>query len=333
MKIHLSGDSVAPLAFALAGLGFLTLAQNPDPQNALPHAQALGFSYLGLSLVFLIGRFKGRSVLEGSRYFSWGDLGTSFTTVVGATLLLYFGTGFFVMSLNPFNIVGLFTGGGFLAFAQTLLFQARLTVFTPDKKILSFIGKPWSFRRSFKISDFHSLRTHSKMNYAGQLGRIQRWRRAFYIFAVNDKQSVLLSQDSSLEEIEKTLKDLHHKTGLAVKEPPKEAQTEKAPLNEKVGPLKTLLKKYPKARVLDPLPKDFSGDFMELLNADHIPHHFDLRRYDESEEWAFDFPLIVSVKELRAFEEYQTLLGKAPDKEFIVITEYYAPDWRIYRSR
>ena len=239
----------------------------------------------------------------------------------------------------------LFISIGFLVFAYNFCLHARITVFNPDKTFWTMIGKPWSFTRRYKASDFEELVVSKDFSYAGQLGMIQYWQRHFFIFAVKHKKAVLLLRDNSWEEAETSLKELSRLTGISIAKK-KVSQDGLAPdlrvelssqsknakpehMTTHVGSLAELQKKFPTAHVLKTPPpkfpsgknrKVFAGDyFKDLLTTAKIPHYFDHATPIQEEIWFFQNPLIVPLKLLMAFKEFNAVHAQNPEG-FILFT-------------
>lgn len=284
--------------------------------------------------------------------------GSNFLLIDGAAL---FSESYAKSQQMSFNFWLLFLGLGFLTFVYYFCLHVRITVFNKDKSFLTMIGKPWSFTRHYKARDFDGLLLTTDLSYAGQLGMIQSWRRHYFIFATNGKKKVLILRDGSLEEAKKSIEELTRLTGLKqLQEDPEgmplvpdlrvEMGGRKVSLQEimdshqadSVGSLSDLKKKHPEARVVKEKPKDFpsnskkktcfNGDhFIALLEAAKVPCFLDHSTPDQTDIWFFKAPILVPLKFMENFSDYQDFAKALPDKFIHFKGMNFDQDWEEFR--
>lgn len=358
-KLHLPGDWAPTLVFALAGVPLYLIPPEPGAEVIAGKA-TLGLIFLGLAVLLGIAAFRGREIEDSAVYYYWKSLETSFAAVAFSALLVFFGSGFLLIGVQELSIYELFFGTGFLIFAYYFCLHARITVFNKNKTFFTMVGKPWSFTRRYKASDFDELAVSQNFSYAGQLGMIQYWQRHFFIFAVKGKKGVLLLRENSLQDAEASLKKLSGYTGLPIAKQKIEEGEPLAPdLRVEIGgkkitlqeilaksphPIDTLTQlqeKYPKARVLKALPenfprirkkkREFTGDhFVALLRAAKIPHYLHTSTPDQTDIWYFQRPLILPLKLLKPFEDFDVYTEAYP-QHFIAFTDYdFSQEWEAF---
>lgn len=356
-RIHVPGDWSPTVVFALAGLPLWLIPS--EGAEVIAGKTTLGLVFLVLSVLLSIAAFRGRTVPDGAKFYQWKALDTSFGPVVFSALSLFFGSGFLLSILEDFDFWLLFVGTGFLIFTYYFSLHARITVFNPDKTFWAMIGKPWSFTRRYKASDFDELSVSQGFSYAGQLGMIQYWQRHFFIFAVKGKKGVLLLRENSLKDAEASLKELSRLTSLPIAKQKVEEEPlvpdlrvelggKKITLQEilahaphPVGTLAELQEKYPKACVVEVIPKNFpkvgkkthqfTGDhFVSLLRAAKISHYLHTSTPDQTDIWYFEKPLILPLKLLEPFEDFEAFTEAYPE-HFMAFTHYDFPqEWEEF---
>jgi hypothetical protein len=219
MRIRLSGDWAAPLSFTLAGciLFIITLV---NPAQAMPGTRLLGVFYLLLALAGSFFAARGREVPDNSTYYVRGDLGMDATAILFSTGLLWFG-GLALLSpfTEPFRVgsmlFGCALGIGFLAFAYSFLMSTRLFVFTPDKRMITLLGKPFTFfRRTHEASHFSALEVRMHRAYAGTYGKITTWQRIYDVCAISPTKIIVVGAASDEISARKLLQEIHTLTGI-----------------------------------------------------------------------------------------------------------------------
>lgn len=215
-QLHIPGDWSAPIAFALvAAVIFLRDLAVLD-QYAMPAGNLIAGIFLAVAVFLAVAAVRGRSIEDSATYYYSDAKLTEFVFVAFGVLFLFLGV------LAPaFAIQEKYLGGliwalildlGSLSLVYTILLKVHIVVFNVDKTFLTMKGKPWSFTRRYKASDFQSL--SMGIQHDATTVRNRGATRMYCTYAVNGEKKILLLRDSSIEEARETVKNITHLTGL-----------------------------------------------------------------------------------------------------------------------
>jgi len=215
-QLHIPGDWAAPIAFALVAAGTFLRELGVSAEYAFPGGNLIVLALLAVAVFLAVAAVRGRSIEDSATYYYSDGNPTSFFFVAFGAAFLFMGifTLAFVLQEKDFGalIWGLgFFGPGCLWVAHMCLLKLRIVVFNTDKSFLTMQGKPWSFTRHYKTSDFSSLsmdvKFSTRLNGAGNT-------KHYCIYAVNEGKKVLLLRYPSVEKARETLKNITRLTGL-----------------------------------------------------------------------------------------------------------------------
>lgn len=214
-KLHIPGDWAAPIAFALVAAGTFLRQINVSAEYAFPGGNLIALAFLAAAVFLAVAAVRGRSIEDSATYYYRDGNPTSFFFVAFGAGFLFMGILSLAFALQGKDfgalIWALILSPGFLWVAHMCLLKVQIVVFNTDKTFLTMQGKPWSFTRSYKVSDFSSLSVGVKFsprfNGAGNV-------KHYCTYAVNERKKVLLLRDSSIEEARGTVKNITRLTGL-----------------------------------------------------------------------------------------------------------------------
>ena len=214
-QLHIPGDWAAPIAFALVAAGTFLRQSNVSAEYAIPGGNLIALACLVVAVLLAVAAQRGRSIEDSATYYYSGGAPTSLVFVGFGTLFLPLGTFAPVGALQVEDWGGRIWGLGFslgaLWLAYTFLLKVQIVVFNVDKTFLTMQGKPWSFTRHYKASEFSSLSMDVKFSprFNG-VGNVKH----YCTYAMNGGKKVLLLRDTSTEKARETVKNITHLTGL-----------------------------------------------------------------------------------------------------------------------
>ncbi len=214
-QIHAPGDYAAPITFALAAIITFLRNINISADYALPGGNLLALVFLAIAVFLTIAAVRGRSIEDSATYYYCDGKKTSFLFVAFGTGFLLLGTyiPLFALQENSLKILIWALIMSLCSFLVTYfcILKLRIVVFNVDKTFLIMQGKPWSFTRHHKVSDFNNLMMGVEFS--------ARYRSAghekhYCTYVINGAKKVLLLRDSSIEEARLTVKNITRLTGL-----------------------------------------------------------------------------------------------------------------------
>lgn len=179
--------------------------------------QAMPWVFAGIAVACGIKAAVGMGLPDKSTSYSWADIGMAGELLFFSIGMLTFG-GMAVASGIAGReawLISLVWGGVFVTYAAWLAFRRRRTIFTPDGRIMVRVGKPFTFfARTWNASDFTELIATTDWHYAGTLGMITSWRRAWHIGARGKQGNAYLYKCSSESDARELLAAFAKLTGI-----------------------------------------------------------------------------------------------------------------------
>ncbi|KKW28449.1 MAG: hypothetical protein UY72_C0072G0009 [Candidatus Uhrbacteria bacterium GW2011_GWD2_52_7] len=215
MRLRSSSDWTPTVCFGFAALLMLAIhwliETPPGIERVMP------WVFAGIAGVSAVKAAMGMKLPDGSTSYSWGDIGMAGELLFFAIGMLTFGGMGVASGLAGGEawLISLVWGGIFLTYASWLAFRRRRTIFTTDGRMMVCFGKPFAlYSRSWKTSDFSALLATTDWHYAGTLGMITSWRRAWHISAKGKRGNAYLYKCSSESDARELLVAFSKLTGI-----------------------------------------------------------------------------------------------------------------------
>ncbi len=215
-QLHIPGDWAAPMAFALVGAGIFLRDMWASEQYDMPGGNIIAGIFLVVAAFLSVAAVRGRSIQDSATVYYSDAKPTEFVFVAfgaGFLFLAVFGLASVIQEKYLAGIVlALIMSYGVFYLVYIILLKVHIVVFNTDKTFLTMQGKPWSFTRHYKASDFSSL--SMGIQYDGKVARSHGPTKMYCTFAVNGEKKVLLLRDTSIEKARETVKNITRLTGL-----------------------------------------------------------------------------------------------------------------------
>lgn len=215
-QIHIPGDWAAPIAFVLVAAGTFLRELAVSAEYAFPGEKFISLAFLVVAALLSVAAVRGRSVEDSATYYYSDGKPTAFVFVAFGAGFLFMGALSLLFALQEKDfaalIWALILNLGFLWLAHMCLLKVQIVVFNTDKTFLTMQGKPWSFTRRYKVSDFSSL--SMGVEYAASTGINASARRLYCTYTTSEGKKVLLLRDTSIEKAQETVKNITRLTGL-----------------------------------------------------------------------------------------------------------------------
>lgn len=219
MQLRKSSDWAAAMALAFAGAAHALFGYGYG--DAISRIVAVVFAVL--VVIFVAAAIRGQRLPDGALVYTWADLGLDGTAIFFSAGLLFFASSFIarIASQPPgIAVFGVALGIGFLWFAWSFVMQ-RQTVAISKTFIFRAAGRPMIFwQKTWQTSEFTQLEVMFDRAYAGTLGMVTTWRRAWYIQAVGRGKRITVIRCDDREDCLKTMDELAELTGLRKGEVP-----------------------------------------------------------------------------------------------------------------
>lgn len=179
--------------------------------------RAMPWVFAGIAVVSAVKATIGMRLPDESTSYSWADIGMAGELLFFSIGMLTFGGMGVASGLAGREawLISLVWGGIFLLYAAWLAFRRRRTIFTSDGRVMVCFGKPFTFYfRSWDVSDFRTLIATTDWHYAGTLGMITSWRRAWHISAKGKRGNAYLYKCSSESDARELLTSFSKLTGI-----------------------------------------------------------------------------------------------------------------------
>lgn len=217
MKIlHIPGDWAAPIALTLVAAGIFLREVAVSDQYAMPAGNPMAVVFMTVATFLAVAAVRGRSIEDSATVYYSDAKPTTFVFVAFGSLFLLFGILFPAFAIQEKYLGGLIWALildlAWFWLVYIILFKVHIVAFNADKTFLTMKGKPWSFTRHHKASDFQGLSIETQ--YDPTTVRNQGARRMYCTYAVNGEKKVLLLRDTTIEKARETVKTITHLTGL-----------------------------------------------------------------------------------------------------------------------
>lgn len=242
MRLRITGDWAAPIVFTVSSTWSfwqynfystrtVDLAGEPitTSSRVLLLILILACLYGFIALASTIAAVRGRKVPDGSTWEAWKNVGMDIWGIIGSIGLVSFGGGLVIFMFDkPTPIIQIILislmSFGFLWAGIKLTLGAWIVVFTPEKSVITFCGKPFAFlRRTYQTKDFSELRLVSSVQQAGGLYAYHPSTN-YLLFGIHHGRAVELDRmtiaerQTDLADVRAMVEEIAKKTGLPAPE-------------------------------------------------------------------------------------------------------------------